>query len=103
MQFLENQGAAHPMPPPFVTFRLADSLPREPLDDWPRASSSLKLRRTSRDAFHAANPPPWDDITEACYHGPFSDKLDEPLAAAHGSCALRDPRLARQMKERQKD
>jgi len=63
----------------FVTFRLADSLPRELLDDWLRASSSLKLRRTSRDAFLAANPPPWDDLTEACYHGPFSDKLDEHL------------------------
>ena len=100
MQFLENQGAAHPMPPPFVTFRLADSLPREPLDDWPRASSSLKLRRTSRDAFHAANPPPWDDITEACYHGPFSDKLDEHLDAEQGSCALRDPRLAQIVADR---
>jgi hypothetical protein len=28
----------------FVTFRLADSLPRELLDDWLCASSSLKLR-----------------------------------------------------------
>ena len=69
--------------PSFVTFRLADSLPRELLDDWLRA----------RDAFLAANPPAWDDLTEACYHGPFSNKLDEHLAAAHGSCALRDPRL----------
>ena len=65
-----------------------DSLPRELLDDWLLASSSLKLRRTSRDAFLAANPPPWDDLTEACYHGPFSDKLDEHLDAAHGSCAV---------------
>lgn len=68
----------------FVTFRLADSLPRELLNDWLRA----------RDAFPTANPLPWDDITESCYHGQFSDKLDEPLDAAHGSCALRDPRLA---------
>ena len=64
----------------FVTFRLADSLPRQLLDDWLRA----------RDAFLTANLPPWDDLTEACYHGQFSDKLDEPLAAAHGSCALRE-------------
>jgi putative transposase len=78
----------------FVTFRLADSLPRELLDDWLRASSSLKLRGTSRDAFLAANPPPWDDLTEACDHGPFSDKLDERLDAEHGSYALREPRLA---------
>jgi hypothetical protein len=86
--------------PFFVTFRLADSLPRELLDDWPRASSSLKLRRTSCDAFLAANPPRWDDINEACYHGPFSDKLDEHLAAAHGSCALGEPRLAQIVADR---
>ncbi len=54
------------------TFRLADSLLRELLDHWHRA----------REAFLAANPPPWDDITEACYHGPFSDKLDESVSVA---------------------
>ena len=66
------------MPPLFITFRLADSLPRQLLDDWVRA----------RDAFLAANPSPWDEITEAYYHGPFSDEPDEYLDAAHGSCAL---------------
>jgi REP element-mobilizing transposase RayT len=74
----------------FVTFRLADSLPRKLLDDWLRA----------REAFLDANPPPWGDITEACYHGQFSDKLDEHLDAAHGSCALRDPRLAQIVADR---
>lgn len=62
----------------FVTFRLADSLPHELLDDWLRA----------REAFLAANPPPWDDITEACDHGQFSGKLDEHLDAAHGFRAM---------------
>jgi hypothetical protein len=66
-----------------VTFRLADSLPRELLDESLRA----------REAFLAANPPPWDDITEACYHGSFSDKLDEHLddttdATQHAPTAL---------------
>lgn len=74
----------------FVTFRLADSLPRELLDHWLRA----------REAFLAANPPPWDDITEACYHGLFSDKIGEHLDAAHGSCALRDPHLAQIVADR---
>jgi hypothetical protein len=82
----ESSGGQSQM---LASLRLADSLPRELLDDWLRASSSLKRRRTSRDAFLAANPPPWDDLTEACYHGPFSDKLDEHLDAAHGSCVLR--------------
>jgi|LakMenEpi03Aug12_release.lakeMendotaPanAssembly.Ray.scaffolds.fasta_scaffold336040_2 REP element-mobilizing transposase RayT len=101
MKFFEPRGdiekTAHKLPhwqqgevAIFVTFRLADSLPRELLDDWLRA----------REAFLAANPPPWDDITEACYHGQFSDKLDEHLDAAHGSCALRDPRLAQIVADR---
>lgn len=74
----------------FATFRLADSPPRELLHDWLR----------SREVFLAANPPPGDDITEACDHGKFSDKLDEQLDAAHGSCALRDPRLAQIVADR---
>ena len=41
----------------FATFHLADSLSRELVDDWLRA----------REALLAANPSPWDDITEACY------------------------------------
>jgi len=101
MKFFDPQGGiektAHKLPhwqqgevAIFVTFRLADSLPRELLDDWLRA----------REAFFAANPPPWDDITEACYHGQFSDKLDEHLDAAHGSFALRDPRLAQIVPDR---
>jgi REP element-mobilizing transposase RayT len=95
MKFFDRRGdiekTAHKLPhwqqggvAVFVTFRLADSLPRELLDAWLRA----------RDAFLAANPPPWDEIAEACYHSQFSDKLEENLDAAHGSCALRDPRLA---------
>lgn len=75
---------------PQQTTRLTDALPRELLDDWLRA----------RDAFLAANPPPWDEITEACYHGQFSDKLDEHLDAAHGSCVLREPRLAQIVADR---
>lgn len=92
-QGAKNQQTILRPPPPR---RFAASL----LDDWLRAFSSLKLRRTSRDTFFAANPPPWDDLTEACYHGPFSDKLDEPLDAAHGSCALHDPRLAQIVADR---
>jgi hypothetical protein len=102
----ESSGSQSQM---LARLRLANSLPRELPDDRLRASSPLKLRTTSRDAFLAANPPPWDDLTKACYHGPFSDKLDQRLDAAHGSCALRDPRLAQiveitfAMKERQED
>lgn len=68
----------------FVTFRLADSLPQSWVDSWFAA----------REAFMRANPPPWDDLTEAVYHERFADTLDEHLDAALGSCALRDPQVA---------
>lgn len=76
--------------PVFVTFRLADSLPREVLEKW----------FAERESFLAANPPPWDEITEACYHGRFSDALDEHLDAAQGCCALRQSRVARIVADR---
>jgi REP element-mobilizing transposase RayT len=76
--------------PVFVTFRLADSLPRELLDAWQR----------ERGAFFLTHPRPWDEITEACYHGLFSDRLDEHLDAAHGCCAMRQPGIARVVVDR---
>ncbi len=76
--------------PVFVTFRLADSLPQELLDAWQR----------DREAFHAANPPPWDEITEACYHGLFSEQLDEHLDSGLGCCALREPSIAQVVVDR---
>src|SRR6187401_2667167 len=60
--------------PIFVTFRLSDSLPTEVLEPWLAA----------REAFLALHPLPWDEATEASYHGQFSDKLDEYLDAGHG-------------------
>ena len=74
----------------FVTFRLADSLPREVLEPLLAA----------REAFINAHPQPWDEITEAIFHAQFSDKLDEYLDAGHGSCALRDPHVAQIVADR---
>ena len=101
MQFFNPRSAIektfHKLPhwkqgevPVFVTFRLADSVPQELLKRW----------FSEREAFLAANPPPWDEITEACYHGRFSDALDECLDAAHGSCALRQSRVAQIVADR---
>ncbi|TDU66198.1 type I restriction enzyme R subunit/putative DNA methylase [Prosthecobacter fusiformis] len=70
--------------PVFVTFRLADSLPREVVDTW----------HTEREMFFINHPQPWDEITEACFHGLFSNKLDEALDAGHGSAVLRLPPIA---------
>jgi REP element-mobilizing transposase RayT len=76
--------------PVFVTFRLADSLPREVLEAWQR----------ERESFHDAHPPPWDEITEACYHGLFSERLDEHLDSGSGCCALRDRQIAQVVVDR---
>lgn len=101
MQFFNPRGeiekTVHKLPhwkqgevPVFVTFRLADSLPREIVDRW----------FSEREAFLAANPLPWDEATETCYHGRFSDTLDEHLDAAHGCCALRDASVAHIIRDR---
>ncbi|MCX6851342.1 MAG: hypothetical protein NTY98_20760 [Verrucomicrobia bacterium] len=55
---------------------------------------------SEHEAFLAANPLPWDEVTEASYHGRFSDAWDEHLDAAHGCCALRDARLAKIIADR---
>ncbi len=79
MKFIDPRGdiekTAHKLPhwqqgdvAIFVTFRLADSLPRELLDDWLR----------TREAFLAANPLPWDDLSEACLHSPFWQDRQTP-------------------------
>ncbi|MFZ9935724.1 MAG: class I tRNA ligase family protein [Luteolibacter sp.] len=62
----------------FVTWRLDDSLPKEKLELW----------TTEREAWLNTNPQPWSDETEKDYYQRFSDRLDEWLDAASGSCVL---------------
>jgi REP element-mobilizing transposase RayT len=76
-----QQGSVHY----FVTWRLADSLPKEKLERWSE-ERNLWLRR---------NPPPWSHLTEAEYRERFSDRMDDWLDAAEGSCLLGKPLLAR--------
>lgn len=72
-----QQGSVHY----FVTWRLADSLPKEKLDRW-NEERNLWLRR---------NPPPWAPRTEVEYRERFSDSIDDWLDAGEGSCLLGDP------------
>ncbi len=67
--------------PCFVTWRLADALPKEKIESWQR----------ERDAWLAHHPKPWSDETAQEYHRAFSSRLDEWLDAGHGSCVLRRP------------
>ena len=64
----------------FVTWRLADSLPREKLDQW----------KVERDIWCNRHPEPWDDKTETEYHECFSRQIDEWLDQGRGSCVLKD-------------
>ena len=68
----------------FVTWRLADSLPRDKLDRW----------NEDRTAWIRSHPEPWDAETEIDYHAQFSRAIDEWLDAGEGSCVLRDAMLS---------
>lgn len=63
----------------FVTFRLADSLPKEQLKQW----------LTQRDGWMRHHPKPWTAKQEAEYHRQFSAKLEGWLDQGAGECLLR--------------
>jgi REP element-mobilizing transposase RayT len=64
----------------FVTWRLADSIPKEKQDEH---FDEIAMWR-------AHHPEPWDDETEEEYHRRFSTRIDEWMDAGYGSCLLRD-------------
>jgi len=69
----------------FVTWRLADSLPKAKLVQW----------NMERNDWIKQHPQPWDDVVEAEYHEQFSNQIDLWLDQGSGSCLLRDPSHAR--------
>jgi Transposase IS200 like len=75
----EQMGACY-----FVTFRLADSVPREL---WGQFDME-------RHAWLAMHPEPWDDKTEAEFHQRFSGQLEQWLDQGMGACVLREPACA---------
>ena len=66
----------------FVTFRLADALPREKL---------VPLEET-RNAWLAAHPQPWDAATVREYYATFDARVQEWLDSGYGACELGDAR-----------
>ena len=64
----------------FVTWRLADSLPRAMLDEW----------NERRAIWLAVHPKPWDEATDMEFQEKFGDEVDELLDAGTGSCVLRN-------------
>ena len=67
----------------FITFRLADSLPKEKIDELEQGKANfLKL-----------HPKPWDKETERLYYKRFGSKIDKWLDAGMGSCLLKFPNI----------
>jgi len=67
----------------FVTWRTADSLPQERVQQW----------LDERAAWLKANPEPWDHHTEQEYYRLFPDRWEKWLDECHGQCALARPEL----------
>jgi len=73
----------------FITFRLADAVPQDVLRQW---KEELKTWRK----FH---PEPWDEKTAAEYRKRFLQVREDWLDQSHGSCVLRDAKLAQVVAE----
>ena len=71
----------------FLTFRLADSLPAELLRPW----------QSQRKVWLKQYPPPHTPDKELEYHRLFTVTMEQALDAGHGSCVLRNRRVAEQV------
>jgi len=67
----------------FVTFRLADSLPEERLQQW----------REEREKWLSGHPEPHDEATRREYYEQFPQRLQLWLDAGSGSCVLAIPEV----------
>ena len=63
----------------FVTFRTADSLPHEKLNQW----------QAEKKAWIAANPEPHDEKTKKEFYEKFPQRLQRWLDLGHGECLLK--------------
>lgn len=71
----------------FVTFRLADSLPKEIVEQLEQERTKwLEKHKNNRDNLTR------EELKE--YYRLFSERVEEWLAAGYGSCILRDERVA---------
>ncbi|MBM4047300.1 MAG: hypothetical protein FJ279_19520 [Planctomycetes bacterium] len=68
----------------FVTFRLADALPRE----------KLELVKAEREAWLKSHREPYSEDDRREYFRLFSERVQDWLDAGEGSCLLRDERAA---------
>jgi REP element-mobilizing transposase RayT len=69
----------------FVTFRTADSIPAEKLNQW----------KSERDEFERNHPKPWSDVEWRVYRAEFLDRIERWSDRGYGECLLRRPQLRR--------
>jgi type I restriction enzyme R subunit len=65
----------------FVTFRLADSIPQEKLNQW----------RGEEEEWERQHPQPWDDETQLLHDRTFAMAREEWLDRGYGECLLAKP------------
>jgi REP-associated tyrosine transposase len=70
----QQKGAVY-----FVTFRLADAVPRHLRTQW----------ESEREVWLRVHPQPWSGDVEREYHERFSGAVERWLDAGYGSCILR--------------
>ena len=68
---LAAEGAVY-----FVTFRLADAVPKPLLAQW----------ENDREAWLRVHPEPWNNEIEREYHQRFSGVIERWLDVGHGAC-----------------
>ena len=71
----------------WVTFRLADSLPKEKTDAFNR----------EKEKFLAQHPLPWGEETLRFYEQEFNARIESWLDAGYGSCILKDPLIRQEL------
>ena len=67
----------------FVTFRLADSIPQEKLNQW----------RGEEEEWEQQHPQPWDDETQLLHDRTFALAREEWLDRGYGECLLARPEV----------
>ncbi len=73
----------------WITFRLADSLPHEKLDNW----------KTERNQWVSKHPEPWSELEWKEYNERFGDRLEGWLDAGYGCCVLSRPEVRKIFQE----
>ena len=76
----------------FVTFRLADSLPKGIVEEWRRERDVLGQRAASLGL-------PLTDADQHYFATLFTEKMEKFLDAGQGACWMNDPRIATLVQE----